>query len=270
MSKVLLAPIVAVIFLALLGDLRAAEIESKVVEVQGDQVKLARDKFKDPLPGDKVSIYAQIPGVDDLALVASGKVTEVSGELITLKIDKATGKVAKGQLAKITSEHPVVRKDDDKGSQPTSAGEKPAVTYDDVLKLLKLKVSEDEILKALAASPTKFTLDKKQIDELKQAGASDKLLAAMQKPLPGNVGDISDIALLLDCSGSMVDKTPEGPTKMEAAKKSITEFVQKLSNGRRLTFIIFGHDKELKCEAVKVVRPLSALDRPEEHTSELQ
>jgi hypothetical protein len=36
--------------------------------------------------------------------------------------------------------------------------------------------------------------------------------------------------------------------------------VKKVPDGLRLTFIVYGHDKELQCRAVKVLRPLSDID----------
>jgi len=144
-------------------------------------------------------------------------------------------------------------------AQPSTA--KP-ITYQDVLKLLELKIDEQEILKRLEKSPTIFTLDVSQVDELKKAGASEKLLQAMAGKRTGTAssGDITDFAIILDCSGSMIDKTREGPTKMEVAKKVVADLIAKIPNGRRLTFIVYGHDLKLECKAIKVVRPLSEID----------
>src|SRR5262249_47454081 len=77
---------------------------------------------------------------------------------------------------------------------------------------------------------------------------------------PSSSGEITDFALILDCSGSMMDKTKEGPSKMEVAKKVVSDLIDKIPSGRRLTFIIYGHNVEEKGQAVKVVRPLSELD----------
>jgi Mg-chelatase subunit ChlD len=146
--------------------------------------------------------------------------------------------------------------------KPSSAGTKVPVTYQDVLKLLELGIDENEILKRLENSPTHFVPGEREVEQLKKAGASAKLLAAMQggraQSKPG--GDITDFALILDCSGSMIDKTKEGPTKMEAAKKVVTELMESIPNGRRVAFLIYGHDRALKCKAVKVVRPLTEID----------
>lgn len=67
------------------------------------------------------------------------------------------------------------------------------------------------------------------------------------------------IAVILDCSASMIDKTPEGPTRMEAAKKSVADLIKSMPEGVQLSFIIYGHDRELRCDAVKILRPLGPL-----------
>jgi Mg-chelatase subunit ChlD len=144
----------------------------------------------------------------------------------------------------------------------------PAVTYADVLKLLELGIPEPEIRKRLEKSPSRFTLDAGQVAELRKAGASDALLEAMQKgPAVSRGTDIGNFAVILDCSGSMRDRTPDGTAKMEAAKKVVTRFIQDLPNGKRLTFIVYGHkaygdDRKRGCEAVEVVLPLSELTDP--------
>lgn len=134
-----------------------------------------------------------------------------------------------------------------------------AITYPDVLKLLKLKLDEDAILKRLGG--TTFVLDADQEAELRKAGASDKLIVTLkQVPPPEKAGDVTDWAIILDCSGSMKPQTKEGPTKMEAAKAAVTQLIQRIPNGLNVTFLIYGHDAKLECQAVKVVRPLSPLD----------
>src|SRR3972149_121420 len=61
--------------------------------------------------------------------------------------------------------------------KPAAPGK--AITYEDVLKLLELGIDEKEILKRLEKSPTVFTLGADQVEELKKAGASETLLAAL-------------------------------------------------------------------------------------------
>lgn len=139
------------------------------------------------------------------------------------------------------------------------------VTYQDVVKLLRSGQSEAEILEVLKKSPidVSFTLGESQANELRKMRVSDELIDALKnlKKQPStHVGDVSDLVLILDCSGSMTDKTKEGPTKMEAAKQVVTDLIQGFPSGRRLAFIVYGHDKQRACEAVDVVRPLGALD----------
>ena len=64
-----------------------------------------------PTPGDKVTIFFKMPGVEDEIAVASGQVVEIVAESINVEIDHATGEVAKGQLARITSANPRKRSD---------------------------------------------------------------------------------------------------------------------------------------------------------------
>src|SRR5262245_16876187 len=110
-------------------------------------------------------------------------------------------------------------------SLPKATGTKAtgsAVTYDAILKMLLTDKSEAEILKALEQSPTTFTLSAEQTDELKKAGASEKVLAAMQQGRGGNIkpgSDVTALALILDCSGSMSQYTKDRETKMNAAKR---------------------------------------------------
>jgi hypothetical protein len=143
-----------------------------------------------------------------------------------------------------------------------------AITYQGVHRLLREGTPEGDILKRLGDSPTTFTLNQDQVAELQKAGASDKLLDALQKNRTaiGPGSDINDFAVILDCSGSMADKTPEGTTKMEAAKKVVRDFILDLPNGKRLTFIVYGHqlfgnDKEKGCGAVEVVLRHQELSR---------
>src|SRR5689334_1189190 len=74
-----------------------------------------------------------------------------------------------------------------------------AVTYQDVLKLLEAGTPESEILRHLAQSPTLFTLDTQQLDALKKAGATEKVLRAMQAGSSGaaSTSDVTNLAIIL-------------------------------------------------------------------------
>lgn len=150
-------------------------------------------------------------------------------------------------------------------------GEMPAVTYDQLLTFVKVRIPDDAILASVRRSPTKFVLDARQVDALKAAGASDALLAA----LSGRAGpaaaapvvsrDVSDLAIILDCSGSMREATKEGESKMDAAKRVVADLVHKIPNGVNVTLVIYGHEvyggaeDARNCQAVKVARPLAPL-----------
>lgn len=136
-----------------------------------------------------------------------------------------------------------------------------AVTYQDVVRLLKLRVPEDEILRLLEKSPTHFTLGADQVAELRKLRASERLLGAMrERKAGGPAREVSDVAIILDCSGSMSEKTEDGKMKMDVAKQVVAEMVEQIPQGLHVAFIIYGHDEKLGCKAVKVVRPLSELD----------
>jgi HEAT repeat protein len=136
------------------------------------------------------------------------------------------------------------------------------VTYPDLLAMVKLGVEEGVILKRLEKSPTLFILDGRQEEELKQAGATEKILAFLRskRDLSGQLPEVTDFAIILDCSGSMGDKTNAGTSKMEVAKKVVSDLIEKIPNGRNVTFIVYGHDAALRCRAVAVLRPLGPLD----------
>jgi von Willebrand factor type A domain-containing protein len=143
------------------------------------------------------------------------------------------------------------------------------ITFDDLLKLVSLGIDEDTILKRLQKSPTILTPSPEQVAELKKAGASDKLIAAIRgvRPLSPQAAEmITDFAIVLDCSGSMKEKTPEGGTKMETAKRVLTDLVQKMPEGLNVAFVTYGHevfgraDDPRNCTAVKVARAISPLD----------
>jgi HEAT repeat protein len=151
------------------------------------------------------------------------------------------------------------------GGQEQPAVASDPITYQDVIKLLRSGNSEQEILGTLAKSTidVNFVLGVNQVQDLKKMRVSDEFLEALRKlknqpQVPG--GDVTDFALILDCSGSMLERTKEGISKMEAAKKTVTDLIQGIPDGMRLTFVIYGHDKQLECQAVKVVRSMSALD----------
>jgi len=202
--------------------------------------------------------------------------------LIQLQIDDAAivAKLQKGGVSFAVDEAAIARLKTAGASETVikalqgAASAKPAggapITYQDVLQLLSLGIDETAILERLAKSPTTFTPSAEEAAALKNAGASDRLLAALKavRPLSPQVAElITDFAIVLDCSGSMKDLTPERETKMVAAKRVVTDLVQKMPEGLNVTFVIYGHevfsasaDDPRNCQAVKVARPLGQLN----------
>src|SRR5688572_15882036 len=84
-----------------IGLVAAIEIKGKVIEVSKDTVQVQLDIGLVPNPGDKVEISFEIPDLKDRALVAEGKVAEVKGRLLTVKIDRSPGQVEKNHLASV-------------------------------------------------------------------------------------------------------------------------------------------------------------------------
>jgi Mg-chelatase subunit ChlD len=139
-----------------------------------------------------------------------------------------------------------------------------ALTFQKLVEYFDLGVKEERILKAVNDSATSFTLSDEQIKTLKSKGASEKVIDALKKKSAsaGHVAassDITDFVLILDCSGSMRDRTSDGKSKWEVAQRAALDLVNAIPNGRQLAFIAYGHNREQGCAAVEVMRPLSPL-----------
>jgi len=134
------------------------------------------------------------------------------------------------------------------------------VTYDKVLELLKLEIKDEKLLRLLKDQPTVFTLSEGQIAELKKAGATDSLLAAM-KSAPKSVveSDIGGYVMILDVSVSMLETAADGQSKWEAAKKSASELIANVPDGLSLAVVVYGHNKLKPCD-VEILRPLAPIN----------
>ncbi len=147
------------------------------------------------------------------------------------------------------------------GKQSNAAN--PAITYDNVKQLVELGIEEDAIIERLSNSPTVFTLDATQEEELRKLGASAKLFAALrgERPAPAAKSDdkVTDVAVILDCSGSMNELTSDGKLKIDVAKSVVDNMIQKYPAGLRVSLIVYG-DTTGSCDDVRLVRPLSTLD----------
>ena len=143
------------------------------------------------------------------------------------------------------------------------ASPESAITFANVTQLLQLGISEQAVIERLQNSPTLFTLDAAQEQELRALGASERLFSALrgEKRVPtANAGEkVTDVAIILDCSGSMKELSSDGESKIEVARRVVANMIHKFPNGLRLTFIVYGGNNA-GCDAVRVVRPLSTLD----------
>ncbi|MGI8905391.1 MAG: vWA domain-containing protein [Candidatus Sumerlaeaceae bacterium] len=148
-----------------------------------------------------------------------------------------------------------------------------AVSQQDVIRLLELKIPEAQIIERVKSAGTVFVLGQTDIERLKKAGASETLLAAMGASASGKSSDsgiaisdattaeISDLAIVVDYSGSMNAKTPDGILKVDAAKKAFEALVDKLPKDLRVSLVVYGTDKQRGCEDIDIVQPLADLDR---------
>ena len=99
--------ITSMIAILLIGGAKAAEIRGTVSSVSGKQATVTAEGDRLPGPGDKAEIFFKLPGTDENVAVATGKVTQVNGNLIRVNIEDATGDVETGQLVRIESARPV-------------------------------------------------------------------------------------------------------------------------------------------------------------------
>ena len=93
--------------LLLAGNLFALEITGTVRETKGDTATIVTEGDVVPSVGDKVDIFFKLGRAE--VSVASGQVADVSASSVEVKIDNATGTVAKGHLARFTSANPQER-----------------------------------------------------------------------------------------------------------------------------------------------------------------
>ena len=132
--------------------------------------------------------------------------------------------------------------------------------FDDLLRLVRAEPDPVTVLEKCGA--TVFTLNADQRAQLTKAGATASLIDALQKKRM-SLDDVQNFALVVDCSGSMKEKLPDGRTKMDAAKAVLTELVQKIPDGLNVSLTLYGHDVAAGCQAVEVKRSLSQINSAE-------
>ncbi len=93
---------------ALAASLHGAEIMGEVRDIAGETASVLIEGEVLPALGDSGEIFFKV--VDDAEVsVGSGRILRVENDSIELKIENATGDVAKGQLVRFTSENPQPR-----------------------------------------------------------------------------------------------------------------------------------------------------------------
>jgi Flp pilus assembly protein TadD len=93
-----------------LGRVSAAEVTGRVTEVSGSTATV-ETSGRTPMIGAKVDIYFTLQGTDDEISVGTGRVVSKDGTSVKVKIEDATGEVAKDQLARFAGEsEPAVTK----------------------------------------------------------------------------------------------------------------------------------------------------------------
>src|SRR5437879_140329 len=97
---VLATALLGVAGLLLANPLTLTAAEGKVVEVIGKTVKVTAAAGKAKV-GDRIEIFTVLPGLDEEATVATGRVFEVDGQTVLIKIERASGQVALGQQIRI-------------------------------------------------------------------------------------------------------------------------------------------------------------------------
>ena len=83
-------------------------------------------------------------------------------------------------------------------------------------------------------------------------------VALLLAPIPATAG--GSVALVLDASGSMNAKLPEGKTRIEAAKAAVGELVAKLPADTRLSLWAYGHQSPTRKHDCRDTQRVVAFD----------
>lgn len=134
-----------------------------------------------------------------------------------------------------------------------------AVSYEQLLNQVKTGVDDATLIRQLEESPIVYVFDREQIAELRKAGASEAVIAAFQKDRVRTKDVITDFILIFDCSNSMNEPAQNGQSKMQVAKTTVADLIDLIPIGMPTSLIVYGHNVEEKCEAVKIGRPLTPL-----------
>ena len=135
----------------------------------------------------------------------------------------------------------------------------PLVKFESIVTLLENGVDSEFIIAKIRKSPATYTLSIEQENQLRTAGASADLIQAMKEGVKDSETPepISDLALVLDVSASMNEKTSDGRTKLDVAKEVVSDLVRRIPEGLNVSVVVYGHVPG--CSAARVLRSLSEL-----------
>src|SRR5437870_196262 len=97
-----------------------------------------------------------------------------------------------------------------------------------------------------------------QIDKTHRAVAAIKSTTAPAAPATSG---ITDLALIIDYSGSMNVVMKNRVSKVAATKKCIGDLIDKLPDYLNVAVIVYGTDRKRECEDLDVIQPLGPMDK---------
>ena len=200
-------------------ELNAEEINGTVRTATAEYATATTESDLMPIPGDKAEIFFKLPGADTEISVASGHVYEITGANIMVKIDKATGSVAKDQLVRINSPNAKKRPEPERPSSPQLPASAPASSSS----------GAGYIGVQFALNPT---------------DTNGVLVTAVKSEGPAAKAGIKPNDLVVAVDGAPVENT-----------RQLAEMTARLSPGTRHALLILREGKPQKFEVLVAERP---------------
>lgn len=157
----------------------AAEIRGTVRVFTGDTATATIEGELVPNVGDKAEIFFKLAGVEGEIFVATGSVVKVEGDSIQVKIEKATGEVAKDQIVRITSDKPQPRVATAASASPKPGAEPPEATPSSSPALAQTPAPSPTVSPAAVAGPQPNAAEMEQMMALGKTNENHKLLAGL-------------------------------------------------------------------------------------------
>ncbi len=141
-----------------------------------------------------------------------------------------------------------------KGMTPSSKpADAKALSFDELLKLVNLKIGDEVILKRIKDSGSRLDLTPEQVKQLKDGGASDLLVANLSAPPDLNA------MIILDCSQRMAGKLGDGSVRMNAARNALGAALSAMPDGLPVGIICCGQSPAGDRSVANLTRPLKPL-----------